>query len=785
MRASTYLAATVAVLLAVAAVQPAQADVSADELNNIKAKLSKQTAAFAAKFVAHQQHETFDVRGRFLAEHSAGSGPTCDLMKTSVDCSKKSAADCTGKCGKQDDGCGLSDASAMSALMATGTQDMLAILFTCMRDDACTNKNCTKGDTCGASAAAVEASIPNDPVMGKLMSLQAKCSIYDKEASCNAAEGCNYDQMACGPAEAAGENLARFIMKECGFSMADLSGAATSSISPPPSPPSPPPQPPQLPPPPKTALLSRYAVDVDLPQNLGNFFIIHYLGVAFRLWMVSRKTDASTEGVFMYFIMLHLGIVAPFLEIAPNVVKGKRKELVAAIDLSERSHGALLSTATVIMSWVTTFALMHYLDKGGLCLYDFAGSKWESKLKETSANDFDDIETEPNHWWNYAYFFSLMLLYAGGVTLAEAIRVIFDFVELDNDAGNNRVADSELSDRGADAGNDSASNGATDDGDSSDNRKGGKYDAFAWKLVKAALLFALSLVPQVGTTILPRFTDEARRYETDYCPGEHQLHATSFKMRDTKCAEIAAEDRYRREKDWDFGKRRYENICGDYLRNRLTGKCYWCDDFVTDYSSDKCSGFTGEAPPDEFLRPDWKCVPGLGGIIAHPHFEAFAVMAGWSFSVIVGAYLFNLGALKDTPLNPPGPDDNEAGENNMLPGNENDLLLAAFIAPMKIAQLYGKAFSGGNYLLFTWLVLFPLVTFLVIVGLKAEGFWGDFAASFTLSMEVPDLNIRGPGMFNIGLYVYGMCVLSRVVVMIGCQLTRWRLQLAEMRSMNA
>lgn len=227
MRASTYLAATVAVLLAVAAVQPAQADVSADEL---KAKLSKQTAAFAAKFVARQQHETFDVRGRFLAEHSAGSGPTCDLMKTSVDCSKKSAADCTGKCGKQDDGCGPSDASAMSALMAIGSQDMLAILLTCTFDDACTNKNCTKGDTCGASAAAVEASIPNDPVMAKLMSLQAKCGIYDKEASCNAAEGCKYDQMACGPSEAAGGDLAPFIMKECGISMADLSGAATSSI---------------------------------------------------------------------------------------------------------------------------------------------------------------------------------------------------------------------------------------------------------------------------------------------------------------------------------------------------------------------------------------------------------------------------------------------------------------------------------------------------------------------------------------------------------------------------
>jgi len=214
-------AAFVAVLLAVAAVQPSQADEAA-----IKDTLVAQTMAFVNKHVTHGNVDAA-VRGRSLAEKSG----ICAIMESTLACQAKAQGDCTGTCAWQSGTCEMSDAAALTSVMSSGMMAVVAPALVCSLDAACTDTACTKGDTCAPTAAAITAALPNDKVLADIMTKTLTCGSWTSADTCGKASGCAFDasDSSCGISDSAGGNMAPMLIKECGLTMPSVS-AATSSV---------------------------------------------------------------------------------------------------------------------------------------------------------------------------------------------------------------------------------------------------------------------------------------------------------------------------------------------------------------------------------------------------------------------------------------------------------------------------------------------------------------------------------------------------------------------------
>ena len=122
-------------------------------------------------------------------------------------------------------------------------------------------------------------------------------------------------------------------------------------------------------------------------------------------------------------------------------------------------------------------------------------------------------------WYNFSYFFFLLVFYGCGTVLVEVVRSAREWMEKEDKEG-----------------------------------EGEKSESNSY-----ILFMILSFVPQLGTPLLPKATQLNVEYEMFYCPGRHQRDATTF---DQTICKIGNETKSDYMDSW----------CRDYIRDE-NGKC--------------------------------------------------------------------------------------------------------------------------------------------------------------------------------------------------------------------
>lgn len=160
----------------------------------------------------------------------------------------------------------------------------------------------------------------------------------------------------------------------------------------------------------------------NFQKNLMALIIIHFVAVGVRtmyVFVYMNRNEDDWRGLFFFYIVLHLGIAFPVLEVMPKVVPDK-KSLIKAVAISQKIHSAVLSVCTGVMALVSVFALMHHYSRGATCLYEFSYEILSDQSEYHTWNDYDDPwgngKGDPG-WFNFVLFGFLFVFYGLGTVM--------------------------------------------------------------------------------------------------------------------------------------------------------------------------------------------------------------------------------------------------------------------------------------------------------------------------------------------------------------------------------